>query len=167
MITNTWIYVQVDDLSEQNIPLLRRLLVQLEIARKFREDFLDVFGQEVPLGQNANIFLARSTLLYSQQEPLPASVPLERFRQISLTVLPLKMKIRVALNSRGVSDKGLNLFLLIVVDRFLQLEVITLLENLKFCPKNQFSEKMTNEFEFSCQKLMICCVLKTLISVRF
>ena len=122
VITNTWIYVQVDDLSEKNIPLLRRLLVQLEIARKFREDFLDVFGQEIPLGQNANIFLARSTLLSSSQEPLPASVPLERFRQISLTVLPLKMKIRMALNSRGVSDKGLNLFLLIVVDRFLQLE---------------------------------------------
>ena len=122
VITNTWIYVQVDDLSQKNVPLLRRFLVQLEIARKFREDFLDVFGQEVPLGQNAHLFLARSTLLSASRRPLPATTPLERFRQISLTVLPLKMKIRLALISRGVSDKGLNLFLLIVMDKFFQLE---------------------------------------------
>ena len=122
VITNTWIYVQVDDLSQKNVPLLRRFLVQLEIARKFREDFLDVFGQEVPLGQNAHLFLARSTLLSASQRPLPATTSLERFRQISLTVLPLKMKIRLALISRGVSDKGLNLFLLIVMDKFFQLE---------------------------------------------
>ena len=122
VITNTWIYIQVDDLSAANLPLLRRLLVQLEVARKFREDFLDVSGQEVPLGQNAHIFLARSTLLASTHEPLPASALLDRFRHISLTILPLKMKLRLALISRGVSDKGLNLFLLIVVDRFLSLE---------------------------------------------
>ena len=45
-----------------------------------------------------------------------------RFRAISLTPLPLPMKLRHGLAKRGVSDKGLSIFLLIVVDRFLQFE---------------------------------------------
>ena len=45
-----------------------------------------------------------------------------RFRAISLTPLPLPMKLRHGLANRGVSDKGLSIFLLIVVDRFLQFE---------------------------------------------
>ena len=45
-----------------------------------------------------------------------------RFRAISLTPLPLPMKLRYGLAKRGVSDKGLSIFLLIVVDRFLQFE---------------------------------------------
>ena len=50
------------------------------------------------------------------------SAMFRRFRSISLTPLPLPTKIRLKLAQRGVSDKGLSLFLLIVVDRFMEFE---------------------------------------------
>ena len=63
VITNTWIYVSIDDLEAHNRPLLRTFLMQLEIAKRFREDFLDLFGQEIALGGHTNVLISRTNLL--------------------------------------------------------------------------------------------------------
>ena len=72
------------------------------------------------LGKSGNIFIARTSLLDGSN--LPATKMFNRFRHIGLVMLPIKMKIRMALLAKGVSDRGLNLFLCIIVERFLQLE---------------------------------------------
>ena len=110
----------IDDLEAQNRPLLRTFLMQLEIAKRFREDFLDLFGQEISLGGHTNVLIARTTLLTTCDGHASITAMFRRFRAISLTPLPLPIKIRLGLAQRGVSDKGLCLFLLIVVDRFMQ-----------------------------------------------
>ena len=63
VITNTWIYVSIDDLEAHNRPLLRTFLMQLEIAKRFREDYLDLFGQEIALGGHTNVLISRTNLL--------------------------------------------------------------------------------------------------------
>ena len=91
----------------------------MEIAKRFREEFLELFGQEVPLGGHTNMFIARASLLSHtiKIEATSVSNTFKRFRTISLTSLPLNMKVRLGLLSRGVSERGLSIFLLIVVDR--------------------------------------------------
>ena len=56
-------FFSIDDLEARNRPLLRTFLMQLEIAKRFREDFLDLFGQEIALGGHTNVFIARTNLL--------------------------------------------------------------------------------------------------------
>ena len=124
VITNTWVYVQADDQPKENLGFLKSLTVKLEIARKFNEQYLNIKGQEIDLGKCSSIFIARLSLLTMGRslEELPATGMFQRFRIINLDHLPLKMKIRMALLDRGVSDRGLVLFLRIIVDRFRQLE---------------------------------------------
>ena len=124
IITNTWVYVQADEKSEENLSFLKSLTVKLEIARKFNESYLSIKGQEIDLGKCSSLFIARSSLMTIGRpiENLPASGMFQRFRLIQLDNISLKMKIRMALLSRGVSDRGLVLFLRLIVDRFKQLD---------------------------------------------
>ena len=98
--------------------------MQMEISKRFKEEYLEFFGQEIPIGGHTNIFISRASLL--SNNGLVASTEIsntfKRFRTIGLTSLPLHMKVRLALLSRGVSERGLGIFLLIIVDRFMQFE---------------------------------------------
>jgi hypothetical protein len=127
VVTNTWIYIQADDQTFEMLAFLRELSIKAEIAKKFDEHYLEILGEEIELGRNSNIFIARTSLLYDTlgeagNDQLPATGLFQRFRQITLNRLPVNIKIRMALLARGVSDKGLGLFLCIMVDRFMQLE---------------------------------------------
>ncbi len=51
------------------------------------------------------------------------STLLAKFRQISLTKLSVGARIRLALLSRGVSDRGLALFLCSVMEKFMEIDV--------------------------------------------
>ncbi len=121
VITNTWIYVSVDDIEEGNRPLLRTLLMQLEVAMRFKQSFLEFLGQEIPLGNHTKVLLARTTLLAPSALPV-VEATFKRFRAASISPLPLNIKLKLGLLQRGVSEKGLSIFLLIVVDRFMQFE---------------------------------------------
>jgi hypothetical protein len=92
-----------------------------------------------------------------------------RFRAISLTPLPLPMKLRYGLAKRGVSDKGLSIFLLIVVDRFLQFEeelgpqciVIKMLNSIKLSistSKLGIMQKFFNQGKYSGKYFSFCAL---------
>ena len=63
--------------------------MQLEIAKRFREDFLDLFGQEIALGGHTNVLISRTNLLSTCESHASVTAMFRRFRHISLTHLAL------------------------------------------------------------------------------